>query len=127
MAERSLVIRAGQRATDRLRAEGFHPDLFSTLVGASGGPKWLVLRHLDDLLADRFIAPRSAPLDTLGSSIGSFRHACHAMREPKAALARFAAGYIEQQYEDERPSPRRSASSSPTAACATITSPIARR
>ena len=96
----NLVIRAGARATERLRAEGFHPDLFGTLVGASGGPKWLVLRHLDSLLVDRVIAPRSQPLDTLGSSIGSFRHACFAQQDPQAALARLETGYIEQSYDE---------------------------
>ena len=35
MASRHLTIRAGARATERLRAEGLHPDLFGTLVGAS--------------------------------------------------------------------------------------------
>jgi len=99
LTTRNLVVRAGPRASDRLRAEGFHPDLFSTLVGASGGPKWLVLRPIDDVLAERLIAPRTTPIDTLGSSIGSFRHACHAQSDPKAALARFEDGYIEQRYE----------------------------
>lgn len=99
MASTHLVVRAGARATARLRAEGFHPDLFGTLVGASGGAKWLVLRHLDAVLIDRLILPRSTPLDTLGSSIGSFRHACFAQRDPHAALARFDAAYVEQAYE----------------------------
>ena len=96
----NLTIRAGNRAAERLRAEGFHPDLFGTLVGASGGPKWLVLRHLDSVLIDRVIAPRSMPVDTLGSSIGSFRHACFAHADPQAALARFAKAYIEQTYDE---------------------------
>jgi hypothetical protein len=105
LKSRSLIVRAGARARDRLRREGFHRDLFGTLVGASGGPKWLVLRHIDDVLADRLIAGRNTPLDTLGSSIGSFRHACHAQADPKAALARFEQGYVEQAYEgDGRPS-----------------------
>ena len=95
---RSFVIRAGARAAARLRDEGFHAELFDTLVGASGGPKWLVLRHLDDVLIDRVVLPRTTPLDTLGSSIGSFRHACFAQRDPHAALARFADGYIGQAY-----------------------------
>ena len=99
MATRHLTIRAGKHAAYRLRAEGFHPELFGTLVGASGGPKWLVLRHLDAVLIDRLIAPRSTPLDTLGSSIGSFRHACFAQADPRAALARFEMGYIEQSYD----------------------------
>ena len=61
MKSRALVIRAGARARARLLEEGFHPDLFGTLVGASGGPKWLVLRHLDAALAERLIAPRTTP------------------------------------------------------------------
>jgi len=94
----SLVIRAGVRAAARLRQEGFHAELFDTLVGASGGPKWLVLRELDDLWIERVVLPRTTPLDTLGSSIGSFRHACFAQHDPHAALARFAQAYTEQTY-----------------------------
>lgn len=99
MTSSPIVVRAGARATERLRAEGFHPDLFGTLVGASGGAKWLVLRHLDSVLIDRLILPRTQPIDTLGSSIGSFRHACFAQADPHAALARFGREYVEQAYE----------------------------
>ncbi len=98
LTSRNLVVRAGARAAEGLRAEGFHPELFDTLVGASGGPKWLVLRHLDEILIDRLILGRSRPLDTLGSSIGSFRHACFAQRDPHAALLRFVDGYVQQTY-----------------------------
>ena len=100
MAESNLVIRAGARAADRLREEGFHADLFGTLVGASGGPKWLVLRHLDSLLIDRVVRPRTTPLDLLGSSIGSFRHACHAQADPQVALTCFEPAYVEQSYDE---------------------------
>ena len=94
----NLVVRAGARATQRLRDEGFHPDLFDVLVGASGGPKWLVLRALDNVLIDRLILGRSRPIATLGSSIGSFRHACFAQADPHAALARFTESYVDQAY-----------------------------
>jgi len=99
LAPRNLVVRAGAHAALRLRAEGFHPDLFGTLVGASGGAKWIVLRHLDSVLIEHLILPRTTPLDALGSSIGSFRHACFAQRDPHAALARFDTAYVEQAYE----------------------------
>jgi hypothetical protein len=98
MASGNLVLRAGGRAAGRLREEGLRPEAFDTLVGASGGPKWLVLRHLDDVLIDRLIAGRSRPLDLLGSSIGSFRHACFAQADPRAALARFCESYVGQAY-----------------------------
>jgi len=94
----NLVVRAGTRAAKRLRREGFRAELFDTLIGASGGPKWLVLRALDDVLVDRLILDRSEPIATLGSSIGSFRHACFAQQDPHAAVARFAEAYVEQSY-----------------------------
>lgn len=96
---RALVLRAGARAAVRLREEGLRGELFDTLVGASGGPKWLVLRPLDDVLIERVVRLRTRPLDTLGSSIGSFRHACFAQRDPHAALERFAEGYVGQRYD----------------------------
>ncbi len=101
MSDRNLVIRAGAHAAARLREEGFHADLFGTLVGASGGPKWLVLRHLDSLLIDRVITPRTTPLDLIGSSIGSFRHACFAQSDPQVALACFEPAYVEQTYSED--------------------------
>lgn len=99
MSKSRLAVRAGKRATRKLRSEGFHADLFGTLVGASGGPKWLVLRHLDALLVDRVVRPRSTPLDLLGSSIGSFRHACYAQADPQVALTCFEPAYVEQSYD----------------------------
>jgi hypothetical protein len=57
-------------------------------------------------LVDRLIARRSTPLDTLGSSIGSFRHACFAHDDPQAALARFETGYIGQSYDESALDPR---------------------
>jgi hypothetical protein len=97
-----LVLRAGRRARAVLVDRGFAPDLFSTLVGASGGPKWLVLSQLDRFLSDRVLAPRATPIDLIGSSIGSFRHACLAQRDPKAAIERFERAYLAQRY-GERP------------------------
>ncbi|MAE96378.1 MAG: alpha/beta hydrolase [Deltaproteobacteria bacterium] len=106
MATASLVLRAGPAARRRLEQQGFQPDAFSTLVGASGGPKWLVLSQLDRILVRRLLAPRTRPLDLLGSSIGTFRHAAFAQRDPHAALARLEESYIEQSYrEGRRPSP----------------------
>ena len=41
----TITLRAGARALQRLREEGFRRDAFGTLIGASGGPKWLVLAY----------------------------------------------------------------------------------
>ena len=96
-----LTIRTGARARATLLERGFDADLFSGMVGASGGPKWMVLSQLDRVLAQRVVAPRSRPLAVLGSSIGSFRHACLAQADPLAAIDRFEQAYIGQAYERE--------------------------
>ncbi len=71
------------------------------MLGASGGPKWLVLSRMDRVLAGQFLAPRRTPLSVAGSSIGTFRHLCLAQSDPLAALDRFEEAYIGQAYETE--------------------------
>ena len=94
-----LTIRAGRDAVAALRRDGFRADAFTTLLGASGGPKWLVLASIDRLLARRLVAGRSVPLHAFGTSIGAFRHTCLAQREPLAALERFQEAYVGQAYD----------------------------
>jgi hypothetical protein len=100
----ALTIRAGATARRVLAERGFDRDAFSTLIGASGGPKWLVLAGLDRVLPELLLSRRSTALDLVGSSIGAFRHACLAQRDSLGALDRFEAAYIEQAYE-RRPTP----------------------
>jgi hypothetical protein len=96
--EERLTILAGATALERLRA-GWDADSFGSMVGASGGPKWLVLSQIDRLLARRLVDGRSRPLALLGSSIGTFRHLCHSQPDALAAFDRFEAAYIAQAYE----------------------------
>lgn len=100
-AEPALIVRAGASARRLIEDEGFHPDLFSTLLGASGGPKWLVLSGLDHVIARRLVDGRTTHLHAFGTSIGAFRHTCLAQREPLAALRRFEEAYIAQSYETQ--------------------------
>lgn len=102
---RALTVRAGRTALARLKKDGFSPDAFSTMLGASGGPKWLVLGEIDRVLARRFVAGRRAPLHMFGTSIGAFRHSCHAHRDPLGAFDRFQEAYVGQAYET-KPTPQ---------------------
>jgi hypothetical protein len=100
----SLTVRAGREALASLRRDGFRADSFSTLLGASGGPKWLVLSSIDRVLARRFVAERHTPLHAFGTSIGAFRHSCLAQGDPLTALDRFEEAYVGQAYET-KPTP----------------------
>jgi hypothetical protein len=94
----ALSIYLGREAARRIGSEGWSADLFSLLLGASGGPKWFILGHLDRLLFSDFLQRSERPLSVLGSSIGSWRHACLAMADPAAAIDRLEAGYLHQHY-----------------------------
>ncbi|MBJ6762620.1 patatin-like phospholipase family protein [Myxococcaceae bacterium JPH2] len=100
----SLTLLAGPDALRLIRERGLRADDVDVVPGASGGPKWLVLAGLDRVLFGEFFrAPRSRPLHLLGSSIGSWRLACLANRDPVAALDRFASAYVAQRYPPKPP------------------------
>ncbi len=95
---KALSVYLGSTAAREIREHGWAPELFGTLLGASGGPKWFVLRYLDEVLFGDFLQRSARPLVTLGSSIGTWRHACLAMADPAAAVARLERGYLYQRY-----------------------------
>ena len=95
----SLSLLAGPEALTTIRERGLRAEDVDVIPGASGGPKWLVLEELDRFLFGEFLQePRTRPLHLIGSSIGSWRMACLAQRDPAAAVARLREGYIEQRY-----------------------------
>ena len=100
-----LDIFAGRIAYQRLQEQGWTADLFDLLLGASGGPKWLVLSQLDIALHDTLLSRRSSPLTAVGSSIGCWRHAYLAQSDPQAAMEAFLDPYLHQTYEG-RPTTR---------------------
>ncbi|MCH1460159.1 MAG: patatin-like phospholipase family protein, partial [Luminiphilus sp.] len=83
---------------------GWHADLIDGLIGASGGPKWLILGRMDRVLIADLLAGRSRPLDAVGSSIGSWRHAAMAQPDPVEAYDRFEKAYLAQSYRSAKPS-----------------------
>ncbi|GAA5445113.1 hypothetical protein Misp06_03306 [Microbulbifer sp. NBRC 101763] len=105
MKNTSCILLAGANAAHQIREEGLRQEQFSTLVGASGGPKWLVISQLDRVLMGEFFKGRRDPIATLGSSIGSFRNMCYAMAEPLEALECLEYGYIHQSYASDKPTP----------------------
>lgn len=103
----SLTLRAGPRALSTIRERGLRAEDVDICPGASGGAKWLSIAGLDRYLFGEFFqAPRTRPMHLIGSSIGSWRMACLAQRDPLAALARGHHGYIHDQRYSQKPSPR---------------------
>ena len=88
-----LRVLAGPTALTHIQQHGLNADDISTLVGASGGPKWFSLFGLDQYLAGEFFKNRQQPLQLLGSSAGAWRFACYAQQDPVAASQRFCDAY----------------------------------
>lgn len=101
----ALTLRAGPDALRLVRERGLRAQDIDILPGASGGAKWLALAGLDRYLFGTLLAePRTRPLHLIGSSIGSWRMACLAQRDPVAALARGHHAYIYEQRYSPTPS-----------------------
>ena len=100
MTSENVVILAGRRALSIIRDEGLSSDRVAVVAGAAGGPKWLVLHHLDRQLFGRWFSRRTRPLHLVGSSIGSWRFSAAAQTNPVPAMDRFLTAYLNQRYSD---------------------------
>jgi hypothetical protein len=99
-----LTIFAGKKAQQIIHKHGFVPELFHTILGASGGPKWFVLAGLDRVIVPEFFASSTHAVDIVGTSAGAFRSACLTQANPLSAINRLAHHYSQTTY-CEQPTP----------------------
>ncbi|MBB1292218.1 patatin-like phospholipase family protein [Pseudoalteromonas sp. SR41-4] len=101
-----IEIHAGKTAAKIINEQGFKPELFTSFLGASGGPKWFTLFGLDRYIFGEFFKNRSSQLNLIGSSAGAFRSACFSQNDPVAAITRLAKSYSETRYSNNKPTPQ---------------------
>ena len=94
----NIEIFAGDKAAEIIREKGLNEEDIKAIVGASGGPKFLVLAGLDKAILNTWFKKRTEPLFFLGSSIGSWRGAAFAAKKPVETLAKFTESYLKQHY-----------------------------
>jgi len=99
----TIDVLAGAHALKHIQKDGFNPKDIRLMVGASGGPKWLMLSRLDQYLAGQFLNKADQTIDLVGSSIGSWRMACHAQANPLECFKAFEKIYMNQRYETLNP------------------------
>jgi len=99
-----LEVYAGNTALRNIQENGFNANLFTSFLGASGGPKWFTLYGLDKYIFGHFFKELAQPLNLIGSSAGAFRAACFAQNDPVAAIERLATRYANTTYS-EKPTP----------------------
>ena len=100
-----IDIHAGKTAAKIINELGFKPELFTSFLGASGGPKWFTLFGLDKYIFGEFFKDRTQQLNLIGSSAGAFRSACFAQNDPVAAIERLAKSYSQTRYSSNKPTP----------------------
>ena len=100
-----IEIHAGKTAAKIINEQGLKPELFTSFLGASGGPKWFTLFGLDKYLFGEFFKGRTEQLNLIGSSAGAFRAACFSQNDPVAAITRLAKSYSETRYSTNKPTP----------------------
>lgn len=94
-----LQLLAGPGAAQQLREHGFDAQRVRAVLGASGGPKWFVLSQIDRVLSASLLPKLSGPVHLIGSSVGAWRMACYARRDPAAAIDRLEEAYVNQTYD----------------------------
>ncbi|MEJ5347056.1 MAG: hypothetical protein WHS46_00015 [Desulfosoma sp.] len=93
-----LDFYAGSSILEMIRDEGLRWERIQGMLGAAGGPKWLILCGLDRVLCRHWLPHAETPLDFLGASIGAWRFAAYCQKDPAAALDRFLEAYRSQSY-----------------------------
>ena len=95
----ALQIYAGPAACKALAANGLSPAHISTIPGAAGGPKGLILGALDRFIFGDWLTQSSQPVNLVGASIGAWRMSTGCLTDPVSAFQRLEHDYIHQHYE----------------------------
>ncbi|APW42939.1 patatin-like phospholipase family protein [Rhodoferax saidenbachensis] len=95
----ALQLYAGPKARAAIAQHGLQPQHISTIPGAAGGPKGLILGALDRFIFGDWLTRSSQPVDLVGASIGAWRMATACLNDSVAAFARLEHDYIHQHYE----------------------------
>lgn len=91
---KALKLIAGETARARVEENGLTPTQLRLIVGASGGPKWLVLKGLDRFICHEILPRAEQAIDLVGSSIGAWRMTAYAHPEPGATFDAFLDSYF---------------------------------
>jgi hypothetical protein len=106
---RALSLHAGPLARQWIARNGLQARDITTIPGAAGGPKGLILGPLDRWLFGEWLSGKKQVVDLVGASIGAWRMATACLDNPVPAFQRLETDYIRQHYElapgQKRPTP----------------------
>jgi hypothetical protein len=98
---KALHIHAGAQARDHIAQQGLKASDIRLVPAAAGGPKGLILTHLDQHLFGHWLPEGGHMVHLVGGSIGAWRMATAAMPDPAKGFEDLARGYIHQHVAPE--------------------------
>jgi hypothetical protein len=93
-----IQIFAGAHARNHIERNGLKPSDIDVIMGASGGPKWFVLSHLDRYLVQEWLPNIPHQVDMVGSSIGAWRMSAYASSNALDNIEHLEYHYLNQRY-----------------------------
>ena len=93
-----LVFKAGKKALAHIREKGLSPSDIRAVMGASGAAKWLGIYGLDRAIFSEWLSRSEQEIHLFGTSIGAWKLAAAAQRDPASAFDRLRSAYIRQSY-----------------------------
>jgi hypothetical protein len=100
----SFELRGGPGAVQHVSRHGLAPADIACIPAAAGGPKGLALIPLDRLLWREWLVD-AGHVELVGASVGAWRMAALAQRDPLAALDRVQHAYVHDQCYNAKPTP----------------------
>jgi len=92
------TIQAGEKAYAIIKDEGLQKERIKCMLGAAGGPKWIILYGLDKALYKAFLQKRKNSVYMIGSSIATWRFAALSLADGLQGIEAFKERYFAQQY-----------------------------
>jgi hypothetical protein len=96
---KALRLYAGAAARRHIESHGLTPQAVRVVAGAAGGPKGLILSHLDRHIFGRWLPQSTHTVHLLGASIGAWRMATGMLDDAQHRFATLAHRYIHQSYD----------------------------
>ena len=96
---KALRLYAGPAARRHIESHGLGPEAVRVVAGAAGGPKGLILSHLDRHIFGRWLPQSAQTVHLLGASIGAWRMATGMLEDAVPRFATLAHDYIHQTYD----------------------------
>lgn len=104
MSGLDLDIQAGPKALAHIKQHGLTAADIAVVAGAAGGPKGLILNHIDQWVFGQWLPQAPRKRACIGASIGAWRMAAAMQPDAAQAFVRLAKLYSDQRYP-HKPSP----------------------